>query len=129
MEKLSPFSYGIRAVAIIATTVAAAVLGLMLSRPEYQSHAFFWRNTAATPERLALVVVPIASAALAGLVFAGVWALFAHCTAGVCSGISQLVAMARQGPYLPAPGAGSNPCISQHPHRGYARTPLGVAER
>jgi uncharacterized membrane protein len=78
MEKLSPFSYGIRAVAIIATTVAAAVLGLMLSRPEYQSHAFFWRNTAATPERLALVVVPIASAALAGLVFAGVWALLAR---------------------------------------------------
>jgi len=78
MEKLSPFSYGIRAVAIIATTVAATVLGLMLSRPEYQSHTFFWRNTATTPARLALVVVPIASAALAGLVFAGVWALLAR---------------------------------------------------
>ena len=78
IEKLSPFSYGIRAVTIIATTVAATVLGLMLSRPEYQTHTFFWRNTADTPGRLALVVVPFASGALAGLVFAGVWVLMAR---------------------------------------------------
>lgn len=77
-EKLSPFSYGIRAVAVIATTVAATVLGLMLSRPEYQSHAFFWRNVANTPARLALVIVPFACAGAAALVFGAVWAILAR---------------------------------------------------
>jgi uncharacterized membrane protein len=78
LEKLSPFSYGIRAVAVIASTVAAAVLGLMLSRPEYQNHTFFWRNNVDTPGRLALVAMPFAAAALAALVFAAIWAWLAR---------------------------------------------------
>jgi len=78
LEKLSPFSYGIRAVAVIASTVAATVLGLMLSTPAYQTHAFYWNNSIDTPSRLALVIVPFMSAGAAALVFAAVWWWFAR---------------------------------------------------
>lgn len=78
LEKLSPFSYGIRAVALFATTAAAAVLGLMLSQPQYHTSAFFWENAAETQARLMLVAAPFGAAGFAAAVVCVVWALFAR---------------------------------------------------
>jgi uncharacterized membrane protein len=89
-EKLSPYAYAMRAVAVIAATVAATVLGLMLSRPEYQNHTFFWRNTVDTHGRLALVVVPMASAGTVALLFAALSVFLARKRLNLAEGLYRL---------------------------------------